>query len=75
MDAGKLASGVARLTSAAVQAMRMGQSIADETDESLADLLNEILIELEQESQVARAARKEERDGGAGRQDSDAAGP
>src|SRR5215204_4722596 len=32
-DAGKLASGVARLISAAVQAMRMGQSISDETDE------------------------------------------
>lgn len=69
LDASKLASGVARLTSAAVQAMRMGQSISDETDESLADLLNEILIDLEKESQVARAARREGGDDRAWRQD------
>ncbi len=74
-DASKLAAGVARLTSAAVQAMKMGQSISDETDESLADLLNQILIDLEKESQVARAARKEGRDDGAWRQDSEFAGP
>ncbi len=59
LDASKLAAGVARLTSAAVQAMKMEQAIGDETDESLADLLNQILIDLEKESQVARAARKE----------------
>ena len=59
LDASKLAAGVARLTSAAVQAMKMGQALGDETDESLADLLNEILIDLEKESQVVRAARKE----------------
>lgn len=59
LDASKLAAGVARLTSAAVQAMKIGQALGDETDESLADLLNEILIDLEKESQVARAARKE----------------
>ena len=69
LDASKLASGVARLTSAAVQAMKMGQSISDETDESLADLLNQILIDLEKESQVARAARKEGGDDRAWRQD------
>ncbi len=74
-DASKLASGVARLTSAAVQAMKMGQSISDETDESLADLLNQILIDLEKESQVARAARKEGGDDRAWREDSEFAGP
>ncbi len=74
-DASKLAAGVARLTSAAVQAMKLGQSISDETDESLADLLNQILIDLEKESQVARAARKESEDAGAGRQDSEFADP
>jgi hypothetical protein len=74
-DASKLASGVARLTSAAVQAMKLGQSIGDETDRSLADLLNQILIDLEKESQVARAARKERGDDRAWRQDSELAGP
>lgn len=75
LDANKLAAGVARLTSAAVQAMKMGQAIGDETDESLADLLNQILIDLEKESQVARAARKEGGDDRAWRQDSELAGP
>lgn len=74
-DAGKLASGVARLVSAAVQAMKMGQTISDEVDESLADQLNQILIDLEKESQVARAARKEGGDDRAGWHDSAAAGP
>ncbi len=73
-DASKLASGVARLTSASVQAMKMDQAIGDETDESLADLLNEILIDLEKESQVARAARKEGGDDRAWRQDPELAG-
>jgi hypothetical protein len=73
-DASKLASGVARLTSASVQAMKMGQSISDETDESLADLLNEILIDLEKKSQVARAARREGGDDRAWRQDTELAG-
>lgn len=61
-DANKLAVGVARLTSSAVQALKQGQTIADEADESLADVLNQILIDLEKESQVARAARKERGD-------------
>lgn len=74
-DAGKLAAGVARLTTAAVQAMRMSQTLADETDQSLADLLNEILIEMEEESRVARAARAKGGDDGAGWPDFDAAGP
>jgi hypothetical protein len=56
-----------------VQAMKMGQSISDETDESLADLLNQILIDLEKESQVARAARKEGGDDRAWRDDSEIA--
>lgn len=73
LDASKLAAGVARLTSAAVQAMKMDQAIGDETDESLADLLNEILIDLEKESRVARAARKEDEDDRAWRQDSELA--
>jgi hypothetical protein len=75
LDASKLAAGVARLTSAAVQAMKLGQAIGDATDESLADLLNRILIDLEAESQVARAARKEGGDDRAWRQDSELAGP
>ena len=74
-DASKLAAGVARLTSASVQAMKLGQSISDETDASLADLLNQILIDLEKESQVARAARKERNDDGTGWQDSQFADP
>lgn len=74
-DAGKLASGVARLTSASVQAMKMGQAIGDETDESLADLLNQILIDLEKESQVARAVRKEGGDDRAWHQNPELAGP
>lgn len=61
-DAGKLAAGVARLTSAAVQATRLGQSIAQDDDASLADQLNQIFIDLEKESRVARAARKERGD-------------
>jgi hypothetical protein len=55
--------------------MKLGQSIGDETDRSLADLLNQILIDLEKESQVARAARKERGDDRAWRQDSEPAGP
>ena len=74
LDASKLAAGVARLTTAAVQAMKMGQTIGDEVDASLADLLNEILIDLEKESQVARAARKEGGDDRAWRQDLELAG-
>ena len=75
LDASKLAAGVARLTSAAVQAMKLGQAMGDATDESLADLLNQILIDLEKESHVARAARKEGGDDRAWRQDFELAGP
>ena len=74
-DASKLAAGVARLTSSAVQAMKLGQAMGDATDESLADLLNQILIDLEKESYVARAARKEGGDDRAWRQDLELAGP
>lgn len=74
-DAGKLASGVARLTSASVHAMKMEQTISDEVDESLADALNQILIDLEKESHVARAAREERGDDRAERHDSALAGP
>jgi hypothetical protein len=55
-DAGKLAAGVARLTSASVQAMKLGQVLGDATDASLADLFNEILIEMEEESRAKREA-------------------
>ena len=75
LDASKLAAGVARLTTAAVQAMKISQTIGDETDESLADQLNQILIDLEKDSQVARAARKEGGDDRVWRQDSEFAGP
>lgn len=47
LDASKLAMGVARLTSAAVQTMKLDQSMGDSADRSLADVLNEILIDLE----------------------------
>lgn len=55
-DAAKLATGVARLTSASVQAMKLGQMLGDAADASLADLLNEILIEMEEESRAKREA-------------------
>jgi hypothetical protein len=58
-DASRLANCVTQLTSALVRLVKLGQAISDETDESLADLLNRILIDLEKESQMARAARKE----------------
>lgn len=50
LDASKLAAGVARLTSAAVQTMKLDQSMGDSADRSLADVLNEILIDLEREN-------------------------
>ncbi len=48
LDAGKLAAGVARLTSAAVQAMKLGQTLGDAADASLVELLHEILSDLEE---------------------------
>jgi hypothetical protein len=48
LDASKLAAGVARLTSASVQAMKLGQALGDATDASLSDLLNEILADLDE---------------------------
>lgn len=55
-DANKLAAGIARLTSASVQAMKLGQVLGDATDASLADLLNEILIDMEETSRAKREA-------------------
>lgn len=46
-DAGKLARGVARLTSAAVQTMKFGQTLGDTVDASLAEVLQEILTDLD----------------------------
>ena len=46
-DASKLATGIARLTSASVQAMKLGQVLGDASDASLADLFNEILSEFD----------------------------
>jgi hypothetical protein len=46
-DASKLAAGIARLTSASVQAMKLGQLLGDASDASLADLFNEILSEID----------------------------
>jgi transposase len=46
-DAGRLAAGIARLTSASVQVMKLGQALGDATDASLSDLLNEILADLD----------------------------
>jgi hypothetical protein len=48
-DASKLASGLARLTSAIAQAQKVQLTIGNATDASLAALLNEILIDLEQD--------------------------
>jgi hypothetical protein len=48
LDAGKLAAGVARLTSASVQAMKVEHALGDATDASLSDLLNEILADLDE---------------------------
>lgn len=48
LDASKLAAGVARLTSAAVQAMKLGQTLGDAADASLVELLHEILSGLEE---------------------------
>ncbi len=45
-DANKLAAGIARLTSASVQAMKLGQALGNASDASLADLFNEILAEM-----------------------------
>ena len=54
----------------------LGQLIASELLRmSLADLLNQILIDLEKESHVARAARKEGGDDRAWRQAFELAGP
>lgn len=47
LDANKLAAGVARLASASVQTMKLEQTLGDATDASLAELLNEILSDLE----------------------------
>lgn len=57
-DATRLATGVARLTSASVQIVKLGQALGDAADESLAELLDGILIDLEQESREEREARR-----------------
>ena len=46
LDASKLAAGVARLTSAAVQAMRLGRTLGDSTDDELAALVDQLLAEV-----------------------------
>jgi hypothetical protein len=50
-DAGKLAVSIARLTTAAVQLIKLGQTLGDAADASLAALLEEILIELDEEDE------------------------
>lgn len=47
LDANKLATGVARLTTAAVQTMKFGQSPGAVSDASLAKLLDEIMTDLD----------------------------
>lgn len=53
-DANKLAAGIARLTSASVQAMKLGQMLGDASDASLADLFNEILSEFDNPNPPAK---------------------
>ena len=47
LDASKLAAGVARLTSAAVQAMKLDRARGDAAETSLAELIEEILVDLD----------------------------
>ena len=47
LDASKLAAGVARLTSAAVQAMKLDRVRGDAAETSLAELIEEILVDLD----------------------------
>ncbi len=47
LDASKLAAGVARLTSAAVQAMKLDRARGDAAEASLAELIEEILVDLD----------------------------
>ncbi len=47
LDASKLAAGVARLTSAAVQAMKLDRTRGDAVETSLAELIEEILVDLD----------------------------
>ena len=55
-DANKLAAGVARLASASVQLLKIGQARTDDDGESLASVIDQILIDLEREEREAREA-------------------
>ncbi len=76
-DPAKMAHGLAKLSGALGRAIVLQENRertqGQDEEESLADLLNEILIDLEKESRVARAARKEDEDDRAWRQDSELA--